>query len=317
MNQDPRWLPKEKPRRRTHRLAWFLFFAILPVAIPVVYSYLLCPFMPYYRFFNPGRTSMMDYREHQAKKKHQPFKLRYQPVPLAKIAKPLREAAVLAEDGNFYKHQGFDFEAIQKAYEYNKKRGKVVRGARTISQQVAKNLWLSPKRSWWRKLVEGILTVRLELTLPKERILEIYLNSIEWGDGIFGAKAAAEIYFHTSPDKLTASQAALLVAAIPSPLRSNPARPSGYLARRQGLILRWLSGNVADKEKEEEQMLNMPTPEPEKESPDISTPEPTPDDQAAPLLKPEKSEPPAPSKDLPPAKEAPAAPTPTPEQIAL
>lgn len=304
MTQEPISPLEQKPRRRSRRWPWVLLVLLMPVLVPVAYSYLLCPFMPYYRFFNPRQTAMMEYREDQADEKNKPFKLRYEPAPLDKISKSLRQAAVLAEDGNFYSHRGFDFEAIEKAYNYNKKRGKVVRGASTISQQVAKNMWLSPKRSWWRKAIEVILTVRLELTMPKERILELYLNIIEWGDGIYGAKAAARAYFHTTPDKLTASQAALLVAAIPSPLRSNPGKPSGYLSRRQGVILRWMSGNLTDKKKEEEQMRDVPAPEPEKESPAQLTPEPkpesTPDVKAVPP--PANPDPFAPPPDAPPVK---------------
>ncbi len=296
---EPR-LPKRRRRRR-------VLLLILILLSPVIYSYILCPSVWYYRWFNPHKTSMMDYREDQAKERGKPFHLQYEYVPLAEIAPSLRRAIVMAEDGNFYKHHGLDFDAIRAAYKYNKKRGRIVRGASTISQQLAKNLWLSPKQSYWRKMIEAILTVRLELALPKDRILELYLNIIEWGDGVFGVKAASMHYFHTLPRGLSPQQSALLVAAVPSPLRSNPGRPSSYLQRRQRIILGWLLGRYRD-DKQREDLLKAindeeqaeetaeaeaatptPTPTPTEEeaqptpAPPVATPEELPDDLFAPL----------------------------------
>jgi monofunctional biosynthetic peptidoglycan transglycosylase len=278
------------PRRRRGRKALILLLVLLaPLFAPVIYSYWKCPFMPYYRKFNPRQTAFMKYRAKQAKTAGRSFKLRYKPVPLKTIAYPMRRAVILAEDGHFYEHDGFDYESIRKAYEFNKRKGKVVRGASTISQQVAKNIWLYPKRSYWRKAVEAVLTWRLEHALPKDRILELYLNVIEFGPGIFGVNAAAEAYFKTTPAGLSYSQAALLTAAIPSPLRFNPGNPTGRIAYRQSRILAALQGRApipddikvideppADTEPEAEP--EAPGPEPEVKP---APPTPNPDDSAA------------------------------------
>jgi monofunctional biosynthetic peptidoglycan transglycosylase len=271
------------PHRSKRKRRLFLLLVVLIVSSPIWYSYIKCPSVWYYRWNMPHRTAMMNYRADQAAERGRSFTLRYQPIPLKQVALSLRKGVVMAEDGNFYEHHGFDFEAIRKAYRFNQRRGRIVRGASTISQQLAKNLWLSPKHSYWRKLVEAVLTVRLELALPKDRILELYLNVIEWGDGIFGAAAASQYYFHLPPQALSPQQSALLVAAIPSPLRSNPRRPSSYLQRRQRIILSWLLGNYRDEKqkqdlldsiRDEEDQAGAPTPTPAPGQTPAATPTP-------------------------------------------
>lgn len=190
----------------------------------------------------PKTTALMQFRAEQARAAGRPFKLRYRPVPLKTVAPAMRRAVVIAEDARFFKHDGFDYDAVREAWETNQRRGKIVRGGSTISQQVAKNIWLTPERTYWRKAVEAALTWRMERTLPKERILELYLNIIELGPGIFGVGAAADAYFKTTAAELTPPQAALLAAAIPAPLRFNPAKPSARLQRGQMRVLAGLVG---------------------------------------------------------------------------
>ncbi|MGC8864987.1 MAG: monofunctional biosynthetic peptidoglycan transglycosylase [Bacteroidales bacterium] len=157
-------------------------------------------------------------------------------TPLEDISPNLWLAVVAAEDQNFMTHFGFDLDAIEKAREHNKK-SRRIRGASTISQQTAKNVFLWPQRSWLRKGLEAYFTFLIEVFWGKKRILEVYLNVAEMGQGIYGAEAAAQFYYHKSADRLTRSEAALLAAILPSPLRRNPARPSAYLLARQQRIL--------------------------------------------------------------------------------
>ena len=137
----------------------------------------------------------------------------------------------------FRSHEGFDWEGIQKAYEKNLKQGKIVSGGSTISQQLAKNLFLSGERTWWRKAQEAVITVMIETVMTKRRILEIYLNVIEWGNGVFGAQAAANYHFGTSAANLTAEQSAHLAAMVPSPRRYGRGAETPYLQRRIEIIL--------------------------------------------------------------------------------
>lgn len=144
-------------------------------------------------------------------------------------------AVIASEDGNFYSHNGFDFKAIQQAIK-EKRDGKRERGASTISQQTAKNVFLWPGHSWIRKGLEAYFTVLIEFLWSKQRIMEVYLNSIEMGGGIYGVEAAAEYYFDTSAAKLTKRECALLAVSLPSPLKRDPANPSAYLSRRASKI---------------------------------------------------------------------------------
>lgn len=162
---------------------------------------------------------------------------RHQWVPLSDISAHLLQAVVAAEDQKFLSHRGFDLRAIEKAFDYNSK-GKKIRGASTISQQTAKNVFLWTGRSWLRKGLETGLTVLLEAVWGKPRILEVYLNSVEFGPGVYGAEAAAKRYFGTSASQLSRSQAALLAAVLPNPHRFSVQKPSAYVAKRQHWILR-------------------------------------------------------------------------------
>ena len=162
--------------------------------------------------------------------------LKYKWVDYENISNHLKRAVIASEDAKFKDHEGFDWEGIEAAYEKNLKKGKLVAGGSTISQQLAKNLFLSASRTPWRKGEEAIITVMLEKMLSKRRILEIYLNVIEWGNGIFGAEAAARHYFKASAANLSASQAAKLAAMIPNPRFYDAHKSTRYLNRRTATI---------------------------------------------------------------------------------
>ena len=163
--------------------------------------------------------------------------LQYTWVPYKKISSNLKRALIAAEDAKFLDHEGFDWEGIQKAYEKNLKKGKIVAGGSTISQQLAKNLFLTTKRTPWRKGEEVIITLMLEALMNKERIFEIYLNVIEWGNGVFGAEAAAQHYYHVSAAQLSAEEAAKLAAMVPNPRYYDTHREAPGMLRKSGIIL--------------------------------------------------------------------------------
>jgi monofunctional biosynthetic peptidoglycan transglycosylase len=160
--------------------------------------------------------------------------------PIENISRHAPQAVVAAEDQKFLDHQGFDLEAMKKAWENNKK-GKRIKGASTITQQTVKNVFLWPSRSYIRKGLEAYFTVLVELIWTKERILEVYLNVIEMGDGIYGIEAAAQTFFKKPAAKLTRGQAALIAAVLPNPRRWNPAKPTAYIQGRQTWILRQMN----------------------------------------------------------------------------
>jgi monofunctional glycosyltransferase len=163
-------------------------------------------------------------------------------IPYTRISQNLKRAVLTAEDDAFFEHEGVDFEQLKNAIQQDLEKGRAFRGASTITQQLAKNLYLSPSRDPLRKLRELMITRRLETALTKARIFEIYLNVIEWGDSIWGAEAAARTYFGTSAASLSREQAALLAGAIINPRLYSPARPPARLVRRQRLILSRMSG---------------------------------------------------------------------------
>lgn len=172
----------------------------------------------------------------QIKDKKKP-KLLHTWVDYDNISDNIKLAVIASEDQLFFQHKGFDEKQIRKAIEENKKR-KRSRGASTISQQTAKNVFLWPQSSWFRKGLEGYFTVLIELFWSKDRILHIYLNSMETGEGIYGAEAVARHHFNTSASKLSQSQSALIAATLPNPLRFSSKKPSAYMFKRQAFILR-------------------------------------------------------------------------------
>jgi len=186
---------------------------------------------------NPDSSAFMEDRLEILQEKNPEAELRHRWVPYKRISNNLKRAVIAAEDAKFTDHEGFDWEGIQKAYEKNLKKGKIVAGGSTISQQLAKNLFLSTKRTPWRKLEEAVITLMLEQMMSKRRIFEIYLNVIEWGNGVFGAEAAAQHYYKISAANLGAEQSAKLAAMIPNPRYYDKHRSARGLARRTGIIL--------------------------------------------------------------------------------
>lgn len=186
---------------------------------------------------NPGTTAMMRQRIDEADTDGKKFSIQQQWVPLSRISKHLINAVIVSEDGMFYEHEGIDWYELGESIEKNFEKGKAARGGSTISQQLSKNLYLSTSKDPIRKLKELVITLRMERTLSKRRILEIYLNVIEWGDGVFGAEAAARKYFGKSASQLTKEEAAQMAAVIPSPRKHQPNVMTRYVARRSSIIL--------------------------------------------------------------------------------
>lgn len=191
----------------------------------------------WWRFFDPDMTAFMSQRLEELQEKKPNAELRHSWVPYPRISSQLKRAVIAAEDDKFIDHEGFDWEGMQKALEKNMKKGKVVAGGSTISQQLAKNLFLSASKTPWRKAQEAIITIWLELLWDKRRILEVYLNSVEWGQGVFGAEAAARRYYGTGAAGLSAEQAARLAVMLPAPRRYERNPHSAFMDRRTQLIL--------------------------------------------------------------------------------
>ena len=211
-------------------------FAIL------AYMFLTLPDVRVLASTNPTTTAFMKLRAEEAKRDGRTLRHRHQWVRYSRISKNLQRAVLVAEDSRFFQHDGVDLEELRKSIEINMERGGAIRGASTITQQLAKNLYLSPSKDPLRKLRELIIARRLEAALPKARILEIYLNVIEWGDGIWGAEAAARFHFGVSAAALSRDQAALLAGAIINPRVLNPSRPNRRLLARQRIILSRMGG---------------------------------------------------------------------------
>ncbi|WP_343728673.1 monofunctional biosynthetic peptidoglycan transglycosylase [Duganella sp.] len=187
---------------------------------------------------NPSMTSFMRQQQSALREKNPKANIQQMWVPYNRISNNLKRAIIASEDANFSEHEGVDWDALQKAYEKNNKKKKVVSGGSTITQQLAKNLFLSGSRSYLRKGQELIITYMLETLMDKERIFEIYLNVVEFGTGTFGAEAAARHYYGVSAASLSALQAAKLAVMLPNPRYFDKHRDSNYLARRTGVILR-------------------------------------------------------------------------------
>jgi monofunctional biosynthetic peptidoglycan transglycosylase len=167
--------------------------------------------------------------------------LRWTPVPIARISRAMQRAVIVAEDARFFEHEGIDVEALRDALDENLEQRRIVLGGSTISQQTAKNMFLSPGRTPWRKWHELVLTMAMERNLPKRRILELYLNVAQFGEGVFGAEAAARHYWGTSAAALGPRQAAELAASLPSPVRHNPGTRTARFERRARKILRFMA----------------------------------------------------------------------------
>jgi monofunctional biosynthetic peptidoglycan transglycosylase len=201
------------------------------------YVYLTLPDVRVLATTNPSSTAFMELRATEAAREGRTVRRVQRWMPYGRISPSLRRAVLVAEDAAFWDHEGIDVEQIRESIRVSWEQGRAMRGASTITQQLAKNLYLSPSRDPLRKLRELIIARRLEAALPKARIFEIYLNVIEWGDGIWGAEAAARTYFGVPASALNAEQSALLAGAIINPRALNPARPTTRLRRRQAIVL--------------------------------------------------------------------------------
>ncbi|MBL8469528.1 monofunctional biosynthetic peptidoglycan transglycosylase [Methyloversatilis discipulorum] len=201
-------------RRVLRTLKWLIAGAVLLV---LAYQVWVFAHLLWWTQFNPSQTRFMSLRLDEMRERKPDAQLRHQWVPYERISVHLKRAVIAAEDDGFVDHEGFDWEGIQKAMEKNRKKGRAVAGGSTISQQLAKNLFLSPSRSYVRKAQEAAITFMMEAVMDKRRILEIYLNVVEWGDGVFGAEAAAQRYYRIPAAKLGPDQAARLAVMLPNP----------------------------------------------------------------------------------------------------
>lgn len=231
-----------KAVKSTRKIAVRIGQAVAGIAAVVfgaaAYGYLTLPDVRPLVETNPTTTAFIELRADEARSKGKPPRQLQEWINYRRISPHLKRAVLVAEDAAFWQHDGIDYDELQKSIELDWARGQLVRGASTITQQLAKNLFLSPSRNPARKLRELIITRRLEAELPKARILELYLNVIEWGDGIYGVEAASENYFGQSAAALAPSSAALLAGAIINPRMLNPAHPTPRLLRRQQMILK-------------------------------------------------------------------------------
>ncbi|MDD2890563.1 MAG: monofunctional biosynthetic peptidoglycan transglycosylase [bacterium] len=217
------------PRRWWH---WFWIIPMLIIEISVIWVLLL-------RFVPPVITPLMLIRWTEGRIAHKPVGISVKWKSIENISPCLIEAVIASEDQKFFHHNGFDWEAIDKAVKINERRkGRHMKGASTISMQTARNVFLWQERTWLRKGMEAYFTVLIESMWSKKRILEVYLNVIEWGPGIYGAESASQIFFDCNAKQLNLSESALMAAVLPNPRRWCPANPSPYILMRQENILR-------------------------------------------------------------------------------
>ncbi|MBN1663244.1 MAG: monofunctional biosynthetic peptidoglycan transglycosylase [Deltaproteobacteria bacterium] len=214
------------------RLIVIALFAVTFLVLVDVCRYFVFPDVAKLRLENPATTAFMEYRRREYREKGKNIRIDRRWVPLSRISPFAGKSVIIAEDDKFWSHGGFDFDAMQKALEKDLRRGTLGAGGSTISQQLAKNLYLSPSRNPIRKVKEAILTWRIERNISKRRIVELYLNVAEWGEGIFGIEAAARTYFDKSARELTARESSRLAAVLPSPRQLNPLGSSRYVAQR-------------------------------------------------------------------------------------
>jgi len=208
------------------------------ILLLLAYQLWLFGHVVWWKYYNPSETSFMDQQLDVLQDKNPDAELKHKWVPYDQISPNLKRALVAGEDAKFLEHEGFDWEGMQAAWEKNQKKGRISAGGSTISQQLAKNLFLSGKRSYFRKAEEAAITLMLEAVMDKQRIFEIYLNVIEWGNGVFGAEAAARHYYKTSAANLSAGQAAKMAAMVPNPRFFDKNRNHRRLLRKAAIIQR-------------------------------------------------------------------------------
>jgi monofunctional biosynthetic peptidoglycan transglycosylase len=217
--------------------SWFNRLLLGLLGLAFLWFFWLLGWVLFWGWVNPGTTRFMELRLSELQVKNPQAQLKQQWVPYDRISIHLKRAILAAEDAKFVDHEGFDWEGIQKAMEKNEKRGRFAAGGSTISQQLAKNLFLTPSKTWWRKGNEVVITLLLENLWSKQRIFEVYLNVIEWGNGIFGAEAAARHYYGSTAARLGPEQAARLAGMVPNPRFYERNRNAPGLARKSAIIL--------------------------------------------------------------------------------
>ncbi|MBN1568936.1 MAG: monofunctional biosynthetic peptidoglycan transglycosylase [Acidobacteria bacterium] len=222
-----------RPGRRIRSL---LFILCMAMAAYAVYEWITYPDVAVLADKNPKSTAWMEMRNREARSKGKKPRQSQVWKPLRDISPNLKNAVLIAEDAAFFQHEGLDYKEIKEALKINVEKMEFARGASTITQQLAKNLYLSPSKNPVRKLKELLLTLSLERHLTKKRIFEIYLNTIEWGDGIYGAEAAARAYYRKSCSELSGNEAAALAAVIINPRRYSPTNPNKRIRRRIAMI---------------------------------------------------------------------------------
>jgi len=253
----------------TKKLFLISLFLLVSAFILNIALYFIYPNISRLKKENPKKTAFMEYTEKRWKEKGIKRKIARRWVRYSRISPCLVKAVLIAEDDKFWSHEGFDIEGIEKAIEKNIKAKKFKAGGSTISQQLAKNLYLSPSKSPVRKLKEAILTWRIEKALSKRRILELYLNVAEWGEGIFGIEAAARHYYGKSASELGPEESARLAAVLPNPKRYNPMGSSRYVANRsrliyrimvrRGIVIQHIEEEVAEMEQEGTESAETPS----------------------------------------------------------
>ncbi|TCP10981.1 monofunctional biosynthetic peptidoglycan transglycosylase [Crenobacter luteus] len=204
----------------------------------VLYNLWIFGHIVYWRANNPSASTFMNEQLARLQENDPEAELHHKWVPYERISANLKRAIVASEDAKFVDHVGFDWDGIEAAFEKNMQKGRIVAGGSTISQQLAKNLFLSSRKTPWRKLEEAAITVMLEAVMDKRRIFEIYLNVIEWGNGVFGAEAASRHYFRVSAARLSPAQAARLAAMVPNPRYYDEHRAAPGLAKKTRIIVR-------------------------------------------------------------------------------
>jgi monofunctional glycosyltransferase len=229
---------KKKKKGKRGRFLRTLFLIVILILLAGIAYYSFYPNVSKLKRENPKKTAFMEYRQKERKAQGKKFTIQQKWVPLSRISNYLIKAVLIAEDDKFWKHEGFDFDAIQKAIERDLREGKFKFGGSTISQQLVKNLYLSPSKSPVRKLQEAFITWRMERNLSKRRILELYLNVVEWGDAIFGIEAASLHYYGKPAMALSAEEASRLAAVLPNPLKYKVKGGSSYVEKRAEIIYR-------------------------------------------------------------------------------